>query len=152
MTSNFNGVFSFFLKRFPRIFLNQFLVSVQHFILSIPDYHHINFQRFPHFSITINIFNREFWGVTSRNTRSIPLYFFGIQIIFLWCPIFGIHIKAIVCFLSVLLLLLILRVFFSFPVISILAKHRVRYSISILKYFSEQILVALARNHLRICC
>ena len=66
---------------------------------------------------------------------------------------------TIVCFLLVLLLLLllVLQIFFSnllpinyllqcFSIMSIFANISVRYSISALKYFSEQILVALTRN------
>ena len=74
-------------------------------------------------------------------------------------PIFGIQWKVIVCFLSVLLLLLllILRAFFSKLLIIFCNYFRscpfsqyipVRYSISTLKYFSEKVLVALARNPL----
>ena len=52
--------FHFSEQRFPRICLNKVpIISVQHFILSISDYHHINFQRFPHFSIIVPIYNGE---------------------------------------------------------------------------------------------
>ena len=52
--------FHFSEQSFSRNCLNKVLiVSVQHFILSIPDYHHINFQRFPHFSIIVPIYNGE---------------------------------------------------------------------------------------------
>ena len=56
--------FHFFEQRFPRICLNKVpIVSVQHFVLSIPDYRHINFQRFPHFPIIIPIFHGESFAV-----------------------------------------------------------------------------------------
>ena len=57
--------------------------------------------------------------------------------------IFAIQRKVIVCFLSVLLLLLILRDIIYF-------RKTLRYSVSALNYFSEQILVALAKNPLNI--
>ena len=74
-------------------------------------------------------------------------------------PIFGIKGKIIVCVLLVLLLLLLLvpRDFFSkllgifcnvFLSCPFSQNMSVRYSISAVKYFSEQILVALARNSL----
>ena len=76
----------------------------------------------------------------------------------IFSPIFGTQGKVIVCFLLVLLLLLwlVLRVFFSKLLIIFYGflsspfsqNISVRYSISDLKYFSEQILVALARNPL----
>ena len=79
---------------------------------------------------------------------------------FIFGPIFGIQGKVIVCLLSVLLLLLLLmlRVFFSRLLIRFYIFRSCRfslnisgrYSISVLKYFSEQILVALGRNHLNI--
>ena len=44
-------------QRLPHICLYKVpIASVQHFILSTPDYRHINFQRFPHFFIIISIF------------------------------------------------------------------------------------------------
>ena len=47
------------------MWLNKFLiVYVQHFILSMPDYRHINFQRLPHFSILAPIFNQESFAVS----------------------------------------------------------------------------------------
>ena len=55
--------FHFSEQKFPRIFLKKVsIVSVQHFILSIPDYHHINFQWFPHFLIIIPILHGESLG------------------------------------------------------------------------------------------
>ena len=71
---------------------------------------------------------------------------------------FGIEGEIIVCFLLVLLLLLLLlvpRVFFSNSLIIFVNAFLscpfsqnilVRYSVSALRYYSEQILVALARN------
>ena len=75
MTSNFNVVFSFFEQKFPRICPNKVpIVSVQH-ILSVFEYHHINFQWFPQLPIKIPIFHGEsFGGVISRNSRGIPLF------------------------------------------------------------------------------
>ena len=74
---------------------------------------------------------------------------------------FGIQGKVVVCFLLVLLLLLlvllVVRVFFSkslmiffnvFLSCPFSQNISVRYYISALKYFSEQIFVALARNPL----
>ena len=53
MTSNVNKALGFFF--FPRICLNKFfLVSVQHFILSLLDYHHTLSQQFSHFSIVVS--------------------------------------------------------------------------------------------------
>ena len=53
--------FDFSEQRFPRICLNKVpIVSVQHIFLSITDYRHINFKRFPHFPIIIPIFHGEF--------------------------------------------------------------------------------------------
>ena len=55
--------FHFFEQKFPRICLIKVLiVSVQHLILSIPDYRPISFQWFPHFPIIISVFHGEsFW-------------------------------------------------------------------------------------------
>ena len=59
--------FHFSEQRFPRISLNKVpIISVQHFLLSILDYRHINFQRFPHFSIIIPIFYGESFGCNKR--------------------------------------------------------------------------------------
>ena len=90
--------FHFFEQRFPRICLNKVpIVSIQQFILSIPDCHHINFQWFPQFPTipsipTIYYHNtcfswKEFWGVTSQNGRDIPLCVQLLQRMtsYLWC-------------------------------------------------------------------
>ena len=64
----------FIFLRFPRICPNKVpFVSVQHFVLSILDYRHMNFQWFPHLPIIYLFSWREFCGVTSRNSRGIPL-------------------------------------------------------------------------------
>ena len=56
--------FHFFEQRFPHICLNKVpIASVQHFILSILAYRHINFQQFPHFPIRTPIFHGESFGV-----------------------------------------------------------------------------------------
>ena len=95
-----------------------------------------------------------------RYSKSKLLYFF-----FDFGPIFGTQEKVIVCFLLVLLLLLlllVLRVLFSKLLIILCDVFNVflscpfsqnisvRYSISAHKYFSEQILVAFAKNPLNI--
>ena len=62
--------FHFFEQTFPRILTKSPLSLSSTFILSIPGYRHINFQWFPDFPC----FSwGEFWGVTSRNGRGIPL-------------------------------------------------------------------------------
>ena len=98
-----------------------------------------------------------FFFVRARSklySKSKLFYFFLI-----FGPIFGIQGKVIVCFLLMLLLLLLLvpcvlflklliifcNVFLSCP---FLQNISVRCSISLLKYFSEKIFVALARNPL----
>ena len=73
-------------------------------------------------------------------------------------PIFGIQEEVIVWFLSVLLLLSLLslsafvsKLLIIFCSVSLSRPFlSVRYSISAIKYFSERILVALARNSLNI--
>ena len=62
----FQWSLSIFLNKvFHELVLTKFppIVSVQHFILSIPDYRHINFQRFPHFPIIVPIFHGESFEV-----------------------------------------------------------------------------------------
>ena len=52
------------ISRFPRICLYKVpIVSVQHLILSILDYHHINFLGFSHFPIIIPVFHGKSFGV-----------------------------------------------------------------------------------------
>ena len=64
MTPNFNVFFHFFEPKFPHICFKKVpIVSTQHFILSIPDYHHISFQWFSHFPILIPIFHGESFGL-----------------------------------------------------------------------------------------
>ena len=59
-----NGVFSFFEQTFPRICLNKVPLSLFNtFILSIPDYHHINFQWFLDFPIIMAVFHGESFRV-----------------------------------------------------------------------------------------
>ena len=78
MTSNFNLVFSFFWGRFPHLCLNNVSIfSVQHFILFIPDYRHINFQWFPHFPIIIPTFHEESFGVKPVKMSMALLCVFG---------------------------------------------------------------------------
>ena len=75
--------FHFSEQRFPHICLKKVpIVSVQDFILSVPDYHHINFQRFPHFSITVPFFNGErVLGVACRSGHDILLCVWLLQMI-----------------------------------------------------------------------
>ena len=56
------SVFIFWNRGFHAFVLTKFPLSVQHFILSIPDYRHINFQWFPHFPIIIPIFMERVLG------------------------------------------------------------------------------------------
>ena len=70
--------FCFSEQRFPRICLNKvLLVSVQHVILSLPDFHHISFQRFSHFSIIIPIFHGGSFGVSPVKMAMAFLCVFG---------------------------------------------------------------------------
>ena len=65
--------FHFFEERFPRIFPNKVsIVSIQHFILSILDYRHINFKWFPHLRIIIPIFHGERERVLGCNQSKWP--------------------------------------------------------------------------------
>ena len=93
------------------------------------------------------------WNATLNPNFCISFLIFG--------PNFGTQGKVIVCFLLVLLLLLllllVLHVFFSelliifcnvFPSWPFSQNISVRHSISALRYFSEQILVALTKNPL----
>ena len=58
------SVFHFSEQRFPRICLNNVpIISVQHFLLSILDYRHINSPGFPHFPIIIHFFYGESFGL-----------------------------------------------------------------------------------------
>ena len=80
--------FHFFEQTFPRILTKSPLSLSSTFILSIPGYRHINFQWFPDFPC----FSwGEFWGVTSRNGRGIPLCVRLLQRMtsYLWCFLVG---------------------------------------------------------------
>ena len=72
--------FYFSEQRFPHICVKVPIATVQHFILSIPDYRHFNFQRFRHSSTIVPIFNREsfrVWLVWSVETVLASLFVFG---------------------------------------------------------------------------
>ena len=82
--------FHFSEQRFPRISLNKVpIISVQHFLLSILDYRHINFQWFPHFSIIIPIFHGE--RVLGCNQSKWPWHSSVCSVApkDLWCFLFG---------------------------------------------------------------
>ena len=70
--------FHFSEQRFPRIFLNKVpIVFIQHFILRILDYCHISFQRFPHLSIIVTIFNGKSFEVQPVEVPVDVLCVFG---------------------------------------------------------------------------
>ena len=67
--------FHFLEQTFPRTCLNKALnVSVLHFILAIPDYHHINFLWFPHFPSKYLFFMERVLGC---NQSKWPWHSFG---------------------------------------------------------------------------
>ena len=86
------SIFIFLNKRFSRIYLNKVpIVFVQQFILSIPDYCHINFQWFSHFPIIIPIFHGEFWVLPAEMAVAFLCVFSCSRgwpsVLFCWCSI-----------------------------------------------------------------